>query len=118
MAFVPLVPVVLNITVNQGLEDNFIFPTVKNAAGTNIDLSAWVSLSMTAIPPAPSPTSSAIVFGTPIGAAAGLLTAKSSPSDFAGQGAGNTRYVLSGKPTSGDALQTLATGIVTLNATA
>lgn len=114
MAFVPLVPVTLNITVNQGLTDRFTFPLVKSPTGTNIDLSAWTSLTCTAIAPAPGPCTADVDFGVVTGAAAGVLTMNSAAGDFASATPGNTRYIVKGKPTGGDAFQTLASGTMSL----
>lgn len=115
MAFVALVPVTLNMSVTQGLGQEFIAPIVNSPTGTAIDLSAWVSLTCDAIPIAPGPVQAPVAFGTVAGAAGGALSVQTGASDLSSGTPGTAKLVIKGKPTSGDAYQVLATGILTLN---
>lgn len=114
MAFVPLVPGNLTATIRQGLAQQIQSGAIKNAAGTVIDLSAWVSLTAIAIPAASNPTSAPVTFGTVTADAGGIVYVNTSASDFASNGTGTSQYVISGKPTSGDSAQLLVSGTLTV----
>lgn len=116
MAFVPLVPVALNPILTQGHGQQFNAPLIQSPAGANIDLSAWVSLVAKIIPTSPNPTGSDASFGTVAAAAGGVLTLTTSPTDLASVAPGSARLVISGKPTSGDTDQLLASGVITVQA--
>src|SRR5579872_6203687 len=115
MAFTPLVPVTMNITVNPPYGQAFFSPPVVNASGTAIDLSAWVSLTAHLIPPAPAPTGASTTFGTVTGNSSGVLELATSSTDLASTPSGTARLQITGKALSGDTtLQLLATGVVTI----
>jgi len=115
MAFVPLIPVTMNITSNPPYGQAFVAPVVASPSGTPIDLSAWVSLTAHLVPPAPSPTGASTTFGTVTGASTGILTLETSATDFASTASGTARLQITGKATSGDTtLQLLATGVVSI----
>lgn len=116
MAFTPVVPVSLNIQVTQGLAQEFIAPVVNNPSGSPVDLSAWVSMAAAVIPLTPAVNQTALTIGTVTGGTGGALSLQTGASDFSTSAPGSARIVISGKPTSGDAAQVLATGIVTLGA--
>jgi len=115
MAFVPLIPVTLNLSIFQGLEQINQAPLIQSPTLTNIDLSAWTSLTATAIPVAAGPCTQDVDFGTVSGAAAGVLKVTALNSDFSGSATGTAKLVIKGKPTSGDEFQILASGTFTLN---
>lgn len=116
MAFVPLIPVTMNQTIFQGLEQINQAPLIQSPTLTNIDLSAWDSLTATAVPVAAGPCTQNVDYGTVTGAAAGVLKITTGTADFSGATPGACRLVVKGKPTSGDDFQVLATGVLTLNA--
>lgn len=116
MAFANVVPVTLNVAMREGLGQSFQSPAVKDFAGAVVDLSAWVSLAAKAVPPAPGIFNASIALGTVTASAGGILTLTTSASDLTASEPGTCQLIISGKPTSGDALQTLATGILTLSA--
>jgi hypothetical protein len=115
MAFVPLVVGSLNMTVNQGQGVAAVSAPILNAAGTAINLSAWTDLTATAVPASSGPNTADVPFGTVTAASTGIVTVETGASDFADGSPGTARLVISGKPTSGDIVQTLLTGTLTLN---
>lgn len=116
MAFTPLVPVTSNISLRQGAAQNNTFPLIQTAAGANIDLSAWTSLVCKMVPPSPVPYGADTSFGTVTGAAAGVLTMKTSAADLSTVSPGTAGYIITGKPTGGDDAQLLASGSLTIQA--
>jgi hypothetical protein len=116
MAFTPVVPVTLNIVITQGAGQLFTAPAINSPSGTAVDLSAWVSLAAKIVPPAPTPTGGDATFGTVTGGTGGSLTLETSATDLATVAPGSAQLRIYGKPTSGDSLQLLATGSVTIQA--
>lgn len=116
MAFVNLVPVTASISMVQGWIQEFTLPTVQSPGGANIDLSAWTSLACKMVPPSPVPYGSDTTFGTVAGASGGVLTMTTGASDLATVPPGTAKFIITGKPTSGDAAQLLASGTLTVNA--
>ena len=115
MAFVPLVPVTLNVVANPPYGQAFISAPVQSASGAAIDLSAWVSLTAHLVPASPNPTGAASTFGAVSGASTGILTLTTSATDLASVASGTARLQITGKATSGDTtLQLLAQGVITV----
>lgn len=114
MAFVPLVPVAMNITPTKGLKQNFQSVNVKDPSGTNIDLSAWNSIVAIAAPSVPGVNTSDVSFGTCSGDSAGVITLDIADTDFGSSSPGQAILVVKGKQSSGDAYQILARGSLTL----
>lgn len=114
MASVPLVPVALSPTVVAGLGQFFVSAPVNSPTGTAINLSAWVSLTAQLEPPANNPTGSSVSFGTVTGSSTGVITLETTPTDLATVPSGSARLYISGKPTSGDTLQLLSSGVCTV----
>jgi hypothetical protein len=115
MAFTPLIPVNMNIVISPPDAQAYISPAVLGlTSGTALNLSAWTSLQASIVPPAPSPTGAPVTFGTVTGGATGLLTLETNATDLASVPAGNAQLRITGKPTSGDIVQLLATGTVTI----
>lgn len=116
MAFVPVVPVSLNMTIQQGQSQQFIFPPINDPSGSPVDLSSWSSIKCTAVPASPTPVGADVDFGTSSGASNGVITTDTTSSDFSGKQAGIAKLLLQGKATSGDPYQYLGTGVVTIAA--
>jgi hypothetical protein len=115
MAFIPLVPVTLNITSNPPYGQAYVSPVVAGPTGTPIDLSAWVSLTAHIVPAAPSPAGASATFGTVTATNAGIITLETSSTDLASTASGTARLQITGKATSGDTtLQLLATGVISV----
>jgi hypothetical protein len=114
MAYVPLVPVSLNATMQQALAQNFQSPVINSPSGSPINLSAWVDLTATINALNPSPNTADATFGTVTGASTGIITLTTSATDLASVPAGSANLIISGKPTSGDSLQVLCTGVLNL----
>ena len=115
MAFVPLVPVTLNPVINPPYGQAFVSPVVASPTGTPIDLSAWVSLVASMVPPSPNPTGASSTFGTVTATNAGIITLETASTDLASTPSGTARLQIHGKATSGDTtLQLLATGVITV----
>jgi hypothetical protein len=115
MAFVPLTPVTLNVTMTQGYGQAFNSGIVMGPTGAAINLSAWTDLVATIVDPSVGPASGSATFGTVTAAATGVVTLTVSPTDLATVPSGSAKLILSGKPTSGDTVQVLTTGVLTLN---
>jgi hypothetical protein len=115
MAFVALVPVTMNPVINPPYGQAFVSPVVASPTGTPIDLSAWVSLVASIVPPAPNPTGASATFGTVTANSGGVITLTTSATDLASAPSGTARLQIHGKATSGDTtLQLLATGVITV----
>lgn len=114
MAFTPLVPGTLNVTIYPTLAQSYQSPVINNAGGTPINFSAWTSLVATIQDPSPGPNSAAVTFGTVTGAAGGLITLQTSATDLDTVPSGSGRLVITGKPTSGDIVQLILTGTATI----
>jgi hypothetical protein len=115
MAFVPLVPQTLNITCQKTSAASFNSAPVLGPTGSAISGSAWVSLLAQLVPASPNPTGAPLSFGTVTFSALGVLTLQQNDTDFATIEPGTAKLVITGKPTSGDIIQTLATGVATIN---
>jgi hypothetical protein len=115
MAFVPLVPQTMNVTCQKTSAASFNSSPVLGPTGSAINGSAWVSLVATLVPASPNPAGTTLAFGTLTFSSLGVLTLQQDDSDFASIEPGSAKIVLTGKPTSGDIVQTLATGVITIN---
>jgi|ERR1700754_1637910 len=116
MALVPLVPGTINAVITIGNAQQYQSSIINSLAGTPVDLSAWVSLTAKLSPAVPSPTGSEATFGTVTGATGGVLKLTVAAADLASTSPGSARLIISGKPTSGDDIQLLSTGVATVNA--
>jgi hypothetical protein len=114
MAFVPLVPQSMNATILPGAAASYSSSPVLGPTGTAINLSAWVSLLAQIVPAVPNPTGAAASFGTVTANAAGVITLQTSDSDLAAVASGTARLLITGKPTSGDIVQLLSSGVATI----
>lgn len=117
MAFQQLSPATLNATIYQAAAAAYASTVVNSLAGTAENLSAWVSLVATLTPLNPGPNTAAVTFGTVTASAAGVVTLQTADTDLIDVQPGSANLVITGKPTSGDIVQILCTGIVTLVAT-
>lgn len=116
MAFQAIAPVSFNISMFQAQGQAFQSPAVNNlSSGSPQDLSAWVSLSCQALPASPGVVQAPVSFGTVTANSSGIITLQVGASDLAGSAPGTGRFVITGKPTSGDAAQILASGVLTLS---
>jgi hypothetical protein len=115
MAFTPVVPVTMNLSLVQSLAQEFQSAAVKNLAGAAVDLSAWVFSGVDITSPNPAPNTNDTNFGTVTGSALGILTVVTSVADLATVPPGTALLRIKGKPTSGDDEQLLATGTLTVS---
>ena len=115
MAFVPLVPVTMNVAMQMGNTQEFQSPVVNSLAGSPINLSAWTDLNAYAIPLSPGPVNAPVAIGAVTAASSGIVTLITAVADPTGGAPGTCRLVISGKPTGGDALQTLCVGTLTVS---
>jgi len=122
MALTPLVPAAVNAQVSAAGIQVFKSSVVKDFSGAALDLSAFVSLQAQVYSQnaaiGNNPTSLAVLTTTPTADSAGVITVETAPADMSTLPAsGDTlNLVIVGKPTSGDALQILATGSIKYNA--
>jgi len=114
MAFTDATPVTLNITCAQGLAQSFKSTAVRDSANAVVDLSAWTNLTAKAVPLSPGPASSDNTFGTVTASALGIITVTTAVADFAVDEIGSAKLIITGKPTSGDEAQLLASGALTV----
>lgn len=114
MAFKQLVAAVFNISMTQAVAQAFQSPPVVDFSNTAVDLSAWVSLTAKLIAPAPVPYQTEQTFGTVTGASNGVITVTTSTTDLASVPPGTGKLIITGKPTSGDSVQLIAVGSITL----
>lgn len=116
MAFTDVVPATGTINMVQAAAQKFLMPTINSSGGSAVDLSAWVSLVCKMVPPTPVPYGADTTFGTVTAGAAGLLYVETGASDLASVPPGSAKFIITGKPTSGDAAQLLASGSLGINA--
>jgi len=116
MSFIPLVPGNLNLTMRQGLEQQVTSAAILNAGGTAIDFSAWFSMSAKMVPPTPVPYGSDTTFGTVTGSSLGVVTLLVSATDLASVPPGSATLIIEGKSLTGDSLQLVASGTLTIQA--
>ena len=117
MAFTAITPATCNISMTQGNAQSFLSSAVNaQPSGSPQDLSAWTGLVCKMVPPTPVPYGSDSTFGTVTGNSSGILTVQVSATDLASVPPGTAKLIISGKPTSPDALQLLATGSLTVSA--
>jgi len=114
VAFTPIVPGTINVQAVQALAQEFQSTAVNNFSGSPVDLSAWTSLTAKIQALNPSPNTSDVTFGTVTANSSGIVTLLVDSTDLATVPVGSANLIISGKPTSGDHAQTLATGILTL----
>jgi len=114
MAFSPVAPVTANMQMTQAKIQRFIFGPVLDLTGSPVDFSGWDSFVANAVPPVPALTGASSTFATVTGDASGFLTLTTGASDLASKPPGSARLVISGKPTSGDTSQLLASGALTV----
>lgn len=114
MAFAQITPGQLNGTVVKNAASAFNSTPVNTLAGTAADLHLWVSLVATLVPLNPSPTTANLSFGTVTANASGIVNLQTNDTDLAAVSNGSATLLITGKPTSGDIVQTLATGIITV----
>lgn len=117
MAFVDLVPANINMTVYQAASGATNSGVVNSLTGTPINLSAFTDLVATLTPLNVGPCASSVTFGTVTGGSTGILTVTTDDTDLATVAPGSANLQITGKPTSGDIVQILASGICTVIAT-
>lgn len=116
MAFTPVIPTSMSVTMSQGLRQEFVSGIVTNMSGAPQDLSAWTSLTATIVANQPGPNTADATFGTVTASAGGVLTLITAAADLASVTPGTATLVISGKPTSGDDAQILSRGTFNLQA--
>lgn len=114
MAYTNLVPISFSPTVTPGAAANFSLGKITSNGTTGINLSAWVSLTAKLIPPTSVPYGTDVAFGTVSGDSSGNLSLVQAAADLAGIVAGTGRFIVTGKPTSGDDAQLLCSGTITV----
>jgi len=114
MAFVGLTPVSANLTAVAGKAQKYQFATINDLSGAAVNLSAWTSLAAKLVAVTPTPNTADVAFGTVAGASGGALTLTISDTDLAALPAGQARLIVEGKPTSGDIVQLLVSGTLSL----
>lgn len=114
MAFKPLTPATLNITVTKGNGQEWQTGVINGLDGNPVDFSSWDTMQAAAVPAVSGPNAADVSFGTVTGTNAGIVSLVAAAADFATSDPGTARLVISGKVTSGDALQLVASGVLTL----
>lgn len=119
MAYADLVSTVEQITLRTQVINKIPFPT-KSSTGSNVDISAWDTLTLTWTLFA-APTNGFVnIFDATgkVASSAGVSTLTMSVADLATALAtlplGSYNYTFSGKPTSGDDPQMIASGTMTM----
>ena len=115
MAFLPVIPATLNVTLTQALAQAFNSSVVNSPAGAAVNLSAFSSISAKAVPITPGPTAAAVAFGTVVGSSTGILTLTTSVTDLASVPTGAAKLIIEGVNVAGDPAQILATGALQVN---
>jgi hypothetical protein len=114
MAMQPLVPVTLNMTVVKGAAQSFNSAAVLDLTGAAVDISAYDSMVCEATAITPGVNTADVSFGTVTGTALGVINVVVAATDFGTASPGSARVNIKGKKTSGDPVQLLATGTLTL----
>jgi hypothetical protein len=121
MAFTPLVPAAANIAGSLSGDLAYKLGPIRDFAGAAVDLSAFVSTAVNVY--ATNITSTEVnpnvlltLATAPVGDSSGNLTGIVQQNEVAGTLLPGTayQYSLVGKPTSGDSLQLLASGTLTI----
>ena len=112
MSYVNLVPSAPVLTVIQGIQIQVPFATV-DSSNANVNITTWNSFSFKVMTQNGNGSASDFLSITPtLGGGSGSALLPLSSSNTASLAPGTFRYVLAGKPTSGDDPQLVATGTI------